>query len=144
MAGVHDPLRRAHWVGALVALVVLAMAPTAWADDPSAAAAAATGAAIAEQAQPANVNVSVRVDSAGDNGAVTQTNGAGASAAGGASATGTDGASAAGGVSASATGAQAGPANVNVSVRVNSPGNDGAVTQSNTAGGTAAAGTSSG
>ncbi len=135
MTGAHDPLRRALPLGLLAALVVLFMAPAARADDASAAAAAATGAAIAEQAQPTNVNVSVRVDSPGENGSVTQVN-----SAGGTSAAGVDGASAAGAASASATGAQAAPANVNVSVRVGSSGNDGAVTQTNTTGGAAAAG----
>jgi hypothetical protein len=138
MTGVHDPLRRALPLGLLAALVVFSTAPTARADDASAAAAAATGAVIAQQAQPANVNVSVRVDSPGENGSVTQVN-----SAGGTSAAGVDGASAADAASASATGAQAAPANVNVSVRVGSSGNDGAVTQTNTTGGAAAAGTSS-
>ena len=86
MAGAHDLLRRSALLGALVATVVSLMAPAARADDASAAVAAATGAAIAEQAQPANVNVSVRVDSPGENGSVTQANDAGASAAGGVSA----------------------------------------------------------
>ena len=74
MAGVHDLLRRSALLGALVAAVVFLMAPAARADDASAAVAAATGAAVAEQAQPANVNVSVRVDSPGENGTVAQAN----------------------------------------------------------------------
>ena len=126
MAGAYDPLRRMLLLGALVATVVFLMAPAARADEASAAVAEATGAAIADQAQPANVNVSVRVDSPGENGPVAQVNSAGASAAGG--------------VSASAGSAQAGPANVNVSVRVDSPGDDGAVTQTNTSGAAAAGG----
>ena len=84
----------------------------------------AVDAAVA-QASPANVNVSVRVDSPGTDGSVAQANVA-ASGSTSASPAPTDAASSAGTQ-------QATPANVNVSVRVNSPGDDGAVTQANAA-----------
>jgi hypothetical protein len=126
MAGAHDLLRRILLLGSLVASVVFLMAPAARADEASAAVAEATGAAVAEQAQPVNVNVSVRVDSPGENGAVAQVDSAGASAAGA--------------VSATASSAQAAPANVNVAVRVGSAGDDGPVTQTNTSAAAAAGG----
>jgi hypothetical protein len=61
-----------------------------------------------EQYHPANINVSVRVLSPGDNGQVSQQNAAGPSA-----------------------GPESAPANTNVSVRILSPGNDGSVGQAN-------------
>lgn len=87
--------------------------------------------AIAAQANPTNVNVSARVNSAGDDGAVTQSNTAAAGAD--AAATGQEGSQA----SADAGAAQDAPVNVNVSVRVNSPGTQGDVSQQNTATATA-------
>jgi hypothetical protein len=82
--------------------------------------------AAATQAGATNLDVSVRIDSPGDNGAITQTIAAQADAAQNAVDT------------AQATSVQAGttqvaPANVAVSVRVASPGADGAVTQTSTA-----------
>src|SRR5436305_583101 len=84
----------------------------------------AVDAAVA-QASPANVNVSVRVDSPGTEGSVAHAN-VRASGSTSSSPAPTDAASSAGTQ-------QATPANVNVSVRVNSPGDDGAVTQANAA-----------
>ncbi len=71
-----------------------------------------------------NVNVSVRVDSAGDNGPVSQANGtAGGAPAGGPS--------------------QSDGANVNVSIRAGSPGDIGSVSQGNDVGGSSAVGDAS-
>jgi len=89
--------------------------------------------ASAQQAAPSNVNLSARVNSPGDDGPTTQQNSADAAANAGAS--GASGSQA----DANATATQDAPVNVNVAVRVNSPGNQGAVTQANTA--DAAAGT---
>jgi hypothetical protein len=88
--------------------------------------------AIATQSGVANTNVSVRVNSAGDSGTVSQANTATATAAAKASdpmAT----------TEAQSTARQDGAANANVSVRVFSPGDDGAVTQANAASASATA-----
>ena len=120
----------------------------------------ASASADASQNAASNTNVNVLVDSAGDIGDTTQTNGvyAGAAATGTTSGTtGTAGAGTNGGAAIGSTGngattttsggstagdapvgdahakaTQSGASNVNVSVRINSPGNNGAVNQSNT------------
>jgi hypothetical protein len=88
--------------------------------------------AIATQSGVANTNVSVRVNSPGDSGTVSQTNTATATAA----ATASDPTAA---TQAESTARQDGAANTNVSVRVLSPGDDGAVTQANAANASATA-----
>jgi hypothetical protein len=87
------------------------------------------------QTQPGNTSVTARVDQAGDNGGVSQNNAAQADATAGAS----NNAGPAQ-ADASANASQASPSNVNVSARVNSPGDDGAVQQSNAASANAGAG----
>jgi hypothetical protein len=105
--------------------------------DASAAASSGTGAqdasadGAASGQAPSNLNLSVRVDSPGADGAVTQANDVTATANAGA-----DG-GATGNASATAAASQPSPVNVNVSVRVASPGSGGAVDQSNTAAATA-------
>jgi len=134
--------------GFAVATLALGFAVPARADDPvslplEVAAAAADPAATAPippdtsaataQLGAANVNISIRVDSPGDNGAVGQTISAAAAGSGETGAT--TGAKApqvvAGDPAAAiqATVVQAAPANVDLSVRVRSAGADGAVTQ---------------
>jgi hypothetical protein len=88
--------------------------------------------AIATQSGVANTNVSVRVNSPGDSGTVSQANTATATAA----ATASDPTAA---TQAESTARQDGAANTNVSVRVFSPGDDGAVTQTNAASASATA-----
>ncbi|HSC72961.1 MAG TPA: hypothetical protein VLB89_02265 [Gaiellaceae bacterium] len=87
----------------------------------------ATADAAATQEDPSNVNLSARVNSQGDDGATTQTNAADAAA--NAAAAGAPGSQAQAGADVS----QQAPLNVNVAVRVNSPGDQGPVTQANTA-----------
>jgi hypothetical protein len=91
------------------------------------------------QTQPGNTSVTGRVDQAGDNGGVSQNNAAQADAAAGAS----NNAGPAQ-ADASANASQASPSNVNVSARVNSPGDDGPVQQSNAASANAGAGAAGG
>src|SRR5580765_6599213 len=88
----------------------------------------ATATATSTQVDPANINTTVRVLSPGENGPIYQTNNSTATAAAGATgpATGTQVAS------PTATSTQVTPVNVNVSIRVGSPGNDAPVTQGNT------------
>ena len=88
----------------------------------------ATATATSTQVDPANINATVRVLSPGENGPIHQTNSSTATAAAGATgpATGTQVAT------PTATSTQVTPVNVNVSIRVGSPGNDAAVTQGNT------------
>jgi len=95
--------------------------PAASAVDPTAGAAAPTSAATT-QGGAANVAISVRIDSPGDNGAVSQTIAAIAGAA-------NQAAQAATGGQASASTDQGSPANLNISVRVGSAGSDGSATQ---------------
>lgn len=128
----------------------------------AAAAAQAAGAQSgAGQSQPANENISVRVQSPGGNGNVTQSNSvtSGATAANGnltgQSADQSQGAACACGVGTQAVGQEAdskqsaaalsaatqqGASNENIAVRVQSPGDDGSVSQSNAAASTATAG----
>ncbi len=82
--------------------------------------------ATATQTDPTNINVSVRVASPGDNGAVTQTNAVTASTP---TTTATDPTTATDAGTAAAT--QTGARNINVTVRVGSPGSDDPVLQSN-------------
>jgi hypothetical protein len=100
---------------------------------------AAAGAA-ATQTDTQNTAVTVRVGSPGDDGSVEQANAAGATAT--AAVTTPETGESTVDESAAAVATQDGVANTNVSVRVFSPGNDGAVTQTNTA--AAAADTSGG
>jgi hypothetical protein len=88
----------------------------------------ATATATSTQVDPANINTTVRVLSPGENGPIHQTNISTATAAAGATgpATGTQVAT------PTATSTQVTPVNVNVSIRVGSPGNDAPVTQGNT------------
>ena len=116
--------------------------------------AAATSSAT--QVDPSNKNISIRVLSPGNDGAVTQSNNAASSAAAGnQSSTGQSANQAAGGsgiqtsqqaagtdqvAAALSAAAQLDPSNTNVGIRVLSPGNDGSVTQSNNAASRADAG----
>ncbi len=111
--------------------------------------------ATSTQTKPTNSNISVRIDSPGNAGAVTQTNSSAAESAaanlnqtdqsanqtqaGGACCSGTSGGTQAVGQKAdstqdatsSATSTQTKPTNSNIAVRIDSPGNAGAVTQTN-------------
>jgi hypothetical protein len=119
----------------------------------SQAAGAASG---ATQIDPSNTNISIRVLSPGSDGDVSQTNAAGSSATAGNTAGTTQTAAQGSGGSgiqtstqgsttdqlagALSTAAQLGASNVNTPVRVLSPGSNGDVSQTNTAGSSAAAG----
>jgi hypothetical protein len=110
----------------------------------------------AQQVQPSNVNVSIRINSPGDDGNVTQTNSVGSTAnAGNSASTGqtADQSQGGSGVQASQQAAGTGqgalalsgaqqywPSNLNVPTRVWSHGDGGSTSQSNTAGSTANAG----
>jgi hypothetical protein len=103
--------------------------------------------ASSTQVQPSNTNISVRIGSPGDGGAVTQTNSSTAlSAAGNSNDTSQQAGQSAGGsgvqvanqsaannqsADSSATSTQVKPSNTNISVRIGSPGDDGSVTQTN-------------
>jgi len=87
--------------------------------------------AAATQTDTQNTAVTVRVASPGDNGAVEQANAAGATAT--TSVTPPEAAESTVDESAVAVATQDGVTNTNVSIRVFSPGNDGAVAQTNTA-----------
>jgi hypothetical protein len=112
------------------------LGPVSQGNSASAAAGAATSADLPEAAQSgqaqaaaaqdgaSNTNVSIRVDSPGTNGAVTQENAVGADAS--ATTTSPDGTA-----SASASASQSGAHNANVSIRLDSPGEDEPVSQSN-------------
>ncbi len=115
----------------------------------------ATSNATSTQTNPTNSNIAVRIDSPGNAGAVTQTNSSAAESAaanlnktdqsanqtqaGGACCAGTSGGTQAVGQKAdntqdatsSATSTQTKPTNSNIAVRIDSPGNAGAVTQTN-------------
>lgn len=95
-----------------------------------------TATASAEQAGVSNTHVTVRVESPGENGSVTQVNEAAGTAAAGSTGAAADPGSAA----ATAAASQEDVSNTHVSVRVFSPGDDGAVTQQNQASAHAAAG----
>jgi hypothetical protein len=98
----------------------------------------AGGQADAESGQttPSNLNVSVRVSSAGDNGQVTQENAANAQAAAGGP--GSSGSAMLGDAASNADSTQSNPQNVNLSVRVGSPGDDASIDQTNSASAVAA------
>jgi hypothetical protein len=121
----------------------------------------AAAASEAKQIEPTNTNISVRVLSPGDDGDVTQSNTVDSSAKAGnlngtgQSATQTQGGASGGGAGsqtigqaasneqaagALSVGAQEGAKNVNLPIRVLSPGNDGDVTQTNSVDSSAAAG----
>ena len=111
----------------------------------------------ATQVAPSNTNIAIRVLSPGNDGAVSQSNSAASSAGAGNLSSTTQNADQAaaggGGVQSSqqsagtdqlavalSAAAQLAPSNTNVPIRVLSPGNDGSVTQSNTAASSAGAG----
>jgi trimeric autotransporter adhesin len=116
----------------------------------------ASSSATSTQVAPSNSNVSVRIGSPGDGGAVTQTNtSSAASAAGNANTALQQAAQAAAGAGvqmadqsaanqqsadSAATSTQVHPQNQNISVRIMSPGDDGDVTQTNSSSATSAAG----
>jgi hypothetical protein len=130
-------------------------AGSAAADDPSVQAVgqsagsqqSATSSASSTQVQPSNTNISVRIGSPGEGGAVTQDNSSTAlSAAGNSNDTTQQAGQSAGGsgvqnadqsaynkqsADSSATSTQVKPSNTNISVRIGSPGDDGSVTQTN-------------
>jgi hypothetical protein len=117
----------------------------------------ADSSASSTQVHPQNQNISVRIMSPGDDGSVTQTNSSdAASAAGNKNTTGQSAAQSGGGsggiqhvdqhaankqdASSEATSEQKHPSNVNVPVRIFSPGDDGSVTQTNSSSAHSAAG----
>ena len=118
---------------------------------------ASTASAAATQQQPKNIVVSVRIDSPGDDGPITQTNVAVAVADGSndSSTAQTGGAGDAGGqsgdqqaatgqtASSTATATQDQAGNLVISIRIRSPGNDGPITQTNTGIGISNAGNTS-
>jgi hypothetical protein len=137
---------------ALCALYPLVLTGTAAADDLGTAVAdaigqtasteqGAVGNGVATQTEPTNMVISIRIDSPGNNGPISQSNvtvvGVGAN-------NGSDTSQAAAGdpaadqqastgqeAAATGDGAQSQPKNIVISVRINSPGNDGPVSQSN-------------
>lgn len=112
---------------------------------------AAAASAAATQEQPKNLVVSVRSDSPGDDGPITQQNSAAATGSASNGATTAQGGEAAGGPAGSveaateqaalgtAAAAQQQAQNIVIIIRINSPGNDGPITQTNTAAASAAA-----
>jgi hypothetical protein len=133
---------------ALCALYPLAAGGTALADDLGAAQTAGTAQqavadGVATQTSPTNMVVSLRINSPGANRPISQSNVAvvtvGAtneSATSQAGSSGADGAqqSATGqGAAATGAGTQTQPTNIVISIRINSPGNDGPVSQTNLA-----------
>ena len=154
---------RTHVCALLAALLLLmamgagtaaAQAPTQAVGQQSGSEQSASSTANAIQVAPSNRNVDVRIFSPGDSGAVTQTNAAGAAAiAGNANETDQSATQSGSGTQAvgqeadndqyagaEANGVQVKPSNDNVVVRIDSPGKDGPVTQSNVAGALALAG----
>jgi hypothetical protein len=146
------PRRARLWlVLALFLFYSLVVAGNALADNPdpievgqqdaaTAQEAAANG--VATQSEPVNIIVSVRIDSPGNDGAISQSNvtvgGVEAGNDSGTTQTGADGQQgigqqAATGQDATATGegTQSHPTNIVISIRINSPGNDGPVSQTN-------------
>src|SRR5689334_17206090 len=107
----------------------------------------ASSSANSTQVQPSNTNISVRIGSEGDGGAVNQSNSSTAlSAAGNSNDTTQQAGQSAGGAGvqdanqaatndqsadSSANSTQIKPSNTNISVRIGSPGDDGSVTQTN-------------
>jgi hypothetical protein len=145
-------------------LLPAAVAGSAAADGPSvqaigqeaASQQSASSSATSTQVQPSNTNISVRIGSPGDGGAVTQANtSSAASAAGNVNTTAQQAAQAAAGAGvqladqsaanqqsadSSASSTQSHPQNQNIAVRIMSPGDDGSVTQTNSSDATSAAG----
>jgi hypothetical protein len=154
--------RRLGWrvrlalTAALFALYPLVLAGTAAADDLGAAVAdaigqtastgqEAVGNGVATQTEPTNMVISIRINSPGNNGPISQSNvtvvGVGANngsdtSQGAAMADPGANQQASTGQEAAATGdgTQSQPKNVVISVRINSPGNDGPISQSNLVG----------
>jgi len=108
-------------------------------DGTTTAAQAADASAKAVQSEIGNVQVSVRIDSPGNDGAVTQANEANAASSASTGLQAGETTDASGQATADATAVQDGVANTVVSVRVFSPGDDGVVRQVNDAGATATA-----
>jgi hypothetical protein len=119
--------------------------------------------ATSNQVAPTNINISVRINSPGENGPVNQTNAATANAVGdnantvnqdvtqdqsggrpssGQSQSASQDAPTNQVANATSTSNQVAPTNLNITIRNKSPGNDGAVTQTNTSSSTANAGNS--
>jgi hypothetical protein len=156
--------RRLLAVIASTVLLPAATAGSAAADDASvqalgqqaASQQSASSSATSTQVAPSNTNISVRIGSPGDGGAVTQTNSSSAtSAAGNANSALQQAEQAAAGAGvqladqtaasqqsadSAATSTQDHPKNTNIAVRVMSPGDDGDVTQTNSSSATSAAG----
>ena len=140
---------------ALCALYPLVLAGTAAADDLGTAVAdamgqtasteqGAVGNGVATQTEPTNMVISIRIDSPGNNGPISQSN---VSVVGVGANNGSDTSQAAAGdpaadqqastgqdAAATGDGTQSQPKNIVISVRINSPGNDGPVSQSNLVG----------
>ena len=100
--------------------------------------AAASASATATQSAPGNINISVRVGSPGEDGAVSQENTAAAQSGSSGEPSGSQDS---GTAASSSAASQSQPTNVNVSVRVNSPGDNGPVSQQNTGSAASNAGT---
>ena len=94
----------------------------------------ATSSAQSEQTTASNTNLDVRVASPGDAASVNQAN---TTQAGAASTSAIGSGDSANGAAASASAAQVTPGNVNVVIRVGSPGDNGSVTEQNSVGATA-------
>jgi hypothetical protein len=139
--------RRLSLVTALCALYPFAAAGTALADDLAPGQAVATGQqaianGVATQTAPTNMVVSVRINSPGVNGPISQsnvtvvtvgaTNGSATSQGGGTGpASGAQQAATGQDAGATGEGTQSQPSNIVISIRINSPGNDGPVSQTN-------------
>ena len=156
--------RRLLAIVASAVLLPAAAAGSAAADDPSvqaigqqaASQQSASSSATSTQVAPSNTNISVRIGSPGDGGAVTQTNSSSAaSAAGNANSALQQAEQAAAGAGvqladqsaanqqsadSAATSTQDHPKNTNIAVRIMSPGDDGDVTQTNSSSAASAAG----
>ena len=146
---------RNHLIALVAGLVLLlaagagtamAQTPVQAADQSAGSTQSASSTATSTQTNPTNRNVDVRIFSPGDNGAVSQSNtSSAASAAGNANQTVQNAAQSQGGggqaasqsadstqtADSTATSVQNNPSNSNTVVRIDSPGNDGPVTQTN-------------
>jgi hypothetical protein len=98
----------------------------------------ATANASSTQVQPTNLNLTVRINSPGDNGPVDQRNTSTATAVAAGNPSVGAGAGTGTGPAATSTSTQVAPANLNVSVRVGSPGKDAPRTQLNSSSATSA------
>jgi hypothetical protein len=153
--------RRLAWrvrfalTAALCGLYPLVLAGTAAADDLGTTVADAMGQAatteqgavgngVATQTEPTNMVISIRINSPGNNGPISQSNvtvvgvgagnGSDTSQAAGADPGGDQQASTGQDAAATGAGTQSQPKNVVISVRINSPGRDGPISQSNLVG----------